>query len=169
MSSGGYLVPRIASEMGDKVAAVGDVIATSVRAVFQDCNPPAVPLALIASTTDSTNAYAGAGGDVHTQLASAPETALFFAGHDGCATRIEIALPHTDRDLDSTVSLIRFSDCREGAEAPFYRVNGSAHGVPSRAPVGLESLVASGRRNRDMETAQVLWSFFRAHQLVVGK
>lgn len=31
VSSGGFLVPRIACEMGDEVAAVADVIATSVR------------------------------------------------------------------------------------------------------------------------------------------
>ena len=73
--------------MGDKVAAVADVIATAVRSVFTSCNPDPVPFALIASTTDDTNPYAGQGGNELTQLASAPETAFFFARHDECTTR----------------------------------------------------------------------------------
>ena len=55
VSSGGFLVPRIACEMGDKVAAVADAIATSRQAVFRSCNPRQVPFALIASTTDPIN------------------------------------------------------------------------------------------------------------------
>ncbi len=166
VSSGGFLVPRIACEMGDKVAAVADVIGTARQAVFKDCNSPPVSFALIASTTDDTNPYAGASGSELTRLASAPDTAFFFAKHDGCSTRTETALPHLDPALPSTVSLTRFSDCAEGTEVLFYRVDGSGHSVPSTAPVDAEGWNATGRRNRDIDTAQVLWTFFRAHQRV---
>lgn len=118
VSSGGYLVPRIAYEMGEKVAAVADVIATSVRSVFEDCNPhPVAPL------------------------------------------------PHAATEHDSTVSVTRFSDCNGDADVLFYRVDGSSHSVPSTTPIGAAGWAASGRRNRDMETARVLWDFFKAHQL----
>lgn len=165
VSAGGYLVPRIACEMGDKVAAVADVIATSLRAVFQSCNPHPVPFALIASTTDDTNPYAGSAGDELTRFASAPDTAFFFAGHNGCATRTETPLPHGARNLDSTIALIRFSDCAEGAEVLFYRVDGSGHSVPSTASIDPAEWDASGRRNSDIDTAVVVWDFFRAHRL----
>ena len=165
VSSGGYLVPRVACEMGDKVAAVADVIATARQAVFQSCNPHPVPFALIASTTDPTNPYAGQAGNELTRLASAPDTAFFFAKHDGCTTRTETALPHADPDLPSTVALIRFSACADGAEVLFYRVDGSGHSVPSMMPVEPDGWEASGRRNRDMETARVLWEFFQGHRL----
>ena len=165
VSSGGYLVPRIACEMGDKVAAAADVIATSLRSVFEDCSPHPVPFALIASTTDETNPYAGAPGTELTRLASAPETAFFFATHNGCKTRTETALPHAATEHDSTVALTRFSDCDSGADVEFYRVDGSSHSVPSTAPIEPAGWAASGRRNRDMETAQVLWDFFKAHHL----
>jgi poly(3-hydroxybutyrate) depolymerase len=33
-------------------------------------------------------------------------------------------------------------------------------------PVGPEGWEASGRRNRDFDTAVVLWDFFRTHRLV---
>ena len=143
-------MPRIACEMGDKVAAVADVIATSVRAVFQSCNPHPVPFALIASTTDDANPYAGTAGDELTRLASAPETAFFFAGHNGCASRSETPLAHGARDLDSTVALIRFSDCADDAEVLFFRADGSGHSVPSTVPIGPAEWDASGRRNTDM-------------------
>ena len=148
---------RVACEMGDKVAAVADVIATARPAVFQSCNPAAVPFALIASTTDPVNPYAGQGGDELTRLASAPETAAFFARHNGCTARAETALPHLDPALVSTVAVVRWSGCRAGAEVVFWRVDGSAHGAPSRSEAG-------GRVNRDIETAEVLWTFFQAHR-----
>ena len=164
VSSGGFLVPRIACEMGDKVAAAADVIGTARQAMFKDCNSPPVSFTLIASTTDDTNPYAGASGSEMTRLASAPDTAFFFAKHDGCSTRAETALPHLDPALPCTVSLTRFSDCAEGTEVLFYRVDGSGHSVPSTAPIDAEGWNGTGRRNRDIDTAQVLWSFFRAHQ-----
>lgn len=169
VSSGGFLAPRIACEMGDKVAAVADVIATARQAVFQSCNPRPVPFALIASTTDDVNPYAGAAGNELTRLASAPEVAFFFAGHDGCATRTEAPLPHADQERPSTATLTRFSGCAGGAEVLFYRVDGSGHSVPSMAPIEPEGWDASGRRNRDMETAQALWEFFRAHRLASSR
>lgn len=165
VSSGGYLVPRIACEMGDKVAAVADVIATARQAVFQSCNPNPVPFALIASTTDPINPYAGRAGDELTRLASAPDTAFFFAKHDRCATRTETALPHANPDHSSTVAMTRFSGCTDGAEVLFYRVDGAGHSVPSMTPIGPEGWEASGRRNQDMETAKVLWEFFQGHRL----
>ena len=164
-SSGGYLVPRVACEMGDKVAAVADVIATAREAVFQACNTNPVPFALIASTTDPTNPYAGQAGNELTRLASAPDTAFFFAKHNGCTTRTETALPHANPDLPSTVTLTRFLACAAGSEVLFYRVDGSGHSVPSMAPIGPEGWEASGRRNQDMETARVLWEFFQSHRL----
>jgi polyhydroxybutyrate depolymerase len=169
VSSGGFLVPRIACEMGDKVAAVADVIATSRQSVFQSCNPRSVPFALIASTTDDTNPYGGAAGNELTRLASAPETAFFFARHDGCTTRTETPVPHINEESSSTVTLTRFSGCTDGTEVLFYRVDGSGHSVPSMAPIGAEGWDASGRRNRDVETARVLWDFFQAHRLTASQ
>lgn len=165
VSSGGFLVPRIACEMGDKVAAVADVIATATTAVFRNCGTHPVPFALIASTTDQINPYAGAPGDDVRSLASAPDTAAFFAQHNGCTTRTETPLPHTVPE-NSTTALIRYGGCTADAEVLFWRVDGSGHSVPSLAPIGPEGWEASGRRNRDFETAAVLWDFFRTHRLV---
>lgn len=162
ISAGGFLVPRVACEMGDKVAAVADVIATSVRSVFQGCNPATVPFALIASTTDETNPYAGAPGDEVSRLASAPETAAFFARHNGCATRTETPLPATDREHRTSVTLTRFSGC--AAEVLFWRVDGAGHSVPSTAPLDAAGWEASGRRNQDLDSVRAVWDFFRVHR-----
>lgn len=61
--------------------------------------------------------------------------------------------------------MIRYGDCTGDAEVLFWRVDGSGHSVPSLAPVGPEGWEASGWRNRDFETAAVLWGFFRAHRM----
>lgn len=55
VSSGGFLVPRVACETGDKVAAVADVIGMARQPDFQGCDPVPVTSALIASTIDDAS------------------------------------------------------------------------------------------------------------------
>ncbi|WP_428486862.1 alpha/beta hydrolase family esterase [Rhodopila sp.] len=162
VSAGGYMTARVACELGDSVTAVADVIATAHRSQLRDCpNSRPIPFLLLASTTDPVNPYAGRAGDEVSDLASAVETVSFFVQHNGCTSRREEPLPHLDRDVPSTVTLTRYADCAQGADVLFYRVDGSGHSVPSTAPPEPGSWEANGARNRDIETAQVVWSFFQ--------
>ena len=134
VSAGGYMAARVACEMSDVVTAVADVIATMREAQVTRCEQARpVPFLLMASTTDPTNPYGGSRGDEVNGLASAVETVQSFVKRDGCRTRVETSLPHL-ADIPSTVSLTHYSDCREGSEVLFYRVDGSGHSVPSTAP-----------------------------------
>jgi polyhydroxybutyrate depolymerase len=166
VSAGGYMIPRIACELSDSVTAVADVIATTLRAQLANCvNARPIPFLLLVSTTDPTIPYGGGrGNEETTAVTSAIETAAFFARHNGCTTRAEEPLPHLDPTLPSTVTLIRHSGCTRDADVLFYRVDGSGHSVPSRAPLEPRSWEENGARNRDIDTAQVIWTFFHAHR-----
>lgn len=163
VSAGGYMAVRIACEMPNEVAAVADIIATARSAQLRAC-PPArpVPLLLLASTTDGTNPYAGQRGPEWADLASAPATAAFFAARNGCTQRTETPLPQHDPATSAT--LIRHTGCTGGADVVFARIDGSDHAVPSPAPFEHGSAEASGLRNRDLDTATLVWSFFREHR-----
>ena len=158
VSSGGFMAARVACAMADAVAGVADVMATASMAVLQACAGPPAPFALIASTTDDVVAYAGRRGQGASAIASAPETAFFFARRNGCTGLVQTEVPHQGLEDESTATLVRFSGCQ--APVVFYRVDGSRHAVPSTAPMAGEDPQASGSRNRDFDTATVLWSFF---------
>lgn len=84
------------------------------------------------------------------------------------ASAPDMAHTHRDGELSSTVSLTRFSGCNRSAEVLFSCVDGSGHSVRSTAPVEPEGWAASGRRNRDIDTAAVPWDFFEAHRLAAA-
>ena len=165
VSAGGYMAARVACEISDSVTAVADVIATIRAAQIPSCDHgKPIPFLLIASTTDPVDPYRGSEGDEVSDLASAVETVRAFVERDGCTRRDEQPLPHLAPDLPSTVSLIRYSECREGSEILFYRVDGSGHSVPSTAAAEPGDWTKHGARNRDIDAAAVIWSFFSAHR-----
>lgn len=60
------------------------------------------------------------------------------------------------------MSLVRHTGCAGGADVLFYRVDGTYHSVPSKAAPDPGPWAASdARRNRDLETAEAVWAFFR--------
>jgi polyhydroxybutyrate depolymerase len=165
VSSGGYLAARIACELSDRITAVAIVIATARKSQFSSCDQARpVPLVLIASTTDPENPYVGQEGDEISALASAPDTVSYFSAHNGCTSRTETPLPHLNFSDKSTISLIRYLNCAMNAEVFFYRIDGADHSVPSKAPPEAGSEKSLGNRNRDIETAAVLWAFFQQHR-----
>jgi len=165
ISNGGFMTARVACEMSDRVAAVANIIATARASQLNNCREGRpVPLLLMASTTDPTNPYAGRPGDAIFALASAPETAAFFAARNKCRSRAESVFPHLDPKLNSTVSLIRFAECEQGAEVLFYRIDGSGHTVPSlKSRDGREWRLA-GSPNRDIEASVEVWSFLKKYR-----
>ena len=164
VSAGGAMTIRVACELTDKVAAVAAVVATARTSLVPHClNGRPIPFLLMASTTDTAVSYRGWPGPFGAQ--SAPDTALLFARRNGCTARSEQALPHEDVAIDSTVALIRYAGCKDGADVLFYRVDGSGHSVPSKDPAEPGDWAENGARNRDIDTAQVIWDFWRNQRL----
>jgi polyhydroxybutyrate depolymerase len=164
-SNGGYMAARVACEMNDRVTAVAILIATARSSQFHSCREGRpIPILLLASTTDPSNPYAGRVGDSLFALASAPKTAAFFADRNKCQTKIETPLPHSDAKQESSISLIRFTECLRDAEVLFYRIDGAGHSLPSRRARRPGDSWAQGGQNNDIEMVDEVWSFFRRHR-----
>jgi poly(3-hydroxybutyrate) depolymerase len=54
---------------------------------------------------------------------------------------------------------------RDGADVLFYQVNGGGHQTPTRMSVDINPHPLIGRTNRDIETAEVTWDFFKRFRL----
>ena len=164
VSAGGAMTIRVACELSDKVAAAAAVVATARTALTQSCaGARPIPFLLMVSTTDPAVSYRGWPGPWG--ALSAPDTVALFARRNGCSARSEQPLPHGDIQVDSTVALIRYTGCTDGADVAFYRVDGSGHSVPSKDPADPGDWVENGARNRDIDTAQVIWDFWRGRTL----
>jgi len=68
---------------------------------------------------------------------------------------------HREPSDTTSVWVISWTDCRGGARMQFYRVNGGVHRLPTRAPSNEKDAKKLVGRNRDIETADEMWSFFK--------
>ncbi len=78
-----------------------------------------------------------------------------------CRTQSRHALAHRE-PLDPTrVSVIDWTDCRDGSRLRLYRVDGGGHQAPSFQAAPEETRRRFGRRNGDFDAAEAVWDFFK--------
>ena len=161
ISAGGYMTGRLTCEMSDAFRAIANLIATSRRDQLEACpQSKPLPYLLLMSKTDPVNPYAGLKRDGGGDLISAEETVAHFARRNGCRSVAEEAVPVTDANDRSTAVIVRHGGCTGGAEVLFYRLDGAGHTLPSRIRYDSDR---DNVINRNIETAQELWSFFARH------
>ena len=161
VSVGGQMAARVACEMADEFRAVASLIANAFVSVLEQCaNARPIPYLLLASRTDPVVAYGGMQVDARYSRASVEQTVASFARRNGCRKVEEQDVPHADPTDGMTAIIIRHTECTAGADVLFYRLDGSGHELPSR--VRYES-DRNNKINRDVETSQELWSFFKRY------
>ena len=161
ISAGGYMTGRLSCEMSDALRAIGNLIATARRDQLEACpQSKPLPYLLLMSKTDPVNPYAGLKRDGSGDLISAEETVAHFARRNGCRIATEETVPVTDANDRSTAVIVRHGECTGGAEVLFYRLDGAGHTLPSRIRYDSDR---DNVVNRNIETAQELWSFFARH------
>jgi len=173
-SNGGMFTLRLACEMADEIAAFAPVIASFPVAYQSRCRPGrAVPIMLINGTKDIFIPWQGgqilkgrrrgAGGEV----IPVPDTAKFWARHNGCALDTTVqSLPDSDPDDGTTVQLISYSECNNSGAVRLVKVQGGGHawpGSPLRLPPRRARLI--GNISRDIDGSETIWEFFRQHRL----
>lgn len=165
-SRGGLMAFTLACALSDRVAAAAPLI--SSMTVFQrdECRPTQpVPMLVLAGTADFALRYDGwlfRRG----RLLSVPETMEYWRVLHGCTGQRAAPLPHLDPTDPTGVGVVRWTGCRGGSEPLLlYRIFGGGHTLPSLQPREPDPPGRFGRRNRDMETAEVVWTFFRSRQL----
>lgn len=162
-SNGGFFSNRLACERTSTFAAMANVIGSMPLGV--DCTPSApISMLLVPGTSDPWVLWEG--GPVakrnRGESISLNDTVAFWVAHNACeANPIVQRLPDLDTTDDSTVLSERYGDCASDSEVWLLAVEGGGHAWPGGSQYLPKWLV--GPVNRDIDAAEVIWSFFKQH------
>lgn len=162
-SRGGLMSFTLACALADRIAAAAPLITGMTEYQRDDCHPArAMPIMVVAGTADPVQSFGGGQGLLG-RLLSVPETMDYWRSLHGCTGRTARALPHRDAVDKTQVTLIEWSGCRAGGQVRLYRVEGGGHQIPSlAADSSEEDIKRFGLRNRDIETAEEMWAYFKS-------
>lgn len=167
LSNGGFMTSRMACEKPDRFAAFAVMLSSLPAGLAERCRPARpIPMLMIAGTQDGLVPWRGMEKGGY-RILPVLEQAQFWARHNGCGTVDEQRLNDVDRNDGSTLIWASWSGCRPGGATELYGVDGGGHQVPSMRRSASDFLIGAflGPRNRDMETGEVLWQFFKRFRL----
>jgi len=158
-SRGGLLTFTLACALADRIAAAAPLITAMTEYQREDCRPArAIPIMVLAGTADPAQAFNGAQG-LHGRLLSVPDTMTYWIRVHGCGARNPRPLPRRHAEDRTQVTFVEWSGC-EG-RVRLFRIEGGGHQVPSLTADREDASARFGLRNRDIETADELWAFFK--------
>jgi polyhydroxybutyrate depolymerase len=162
ISRGGLMAFTLACALAERIAGAAPLITSMTDHQREDCRPARpVPIMVIAGTADRMQAFGGGQG-LQGRLLSIPETMDFWRSLHGCTRRDARLLPHRDPADQTKAMLVEWSGCTTGASPRLYRIEGGGHQLPSLSGTGNPmSEQRFGLRNRDLETADEVWAFFK--------
>ena len=164
MSNGAMMCHRLACELSDRIAAIAPVAGTLPENML-DASKPSRPVSvlLINGTADPLVPYDGGGVGLvakRGEVISAPRTAAFWAGLDGCSARPgQAQVLDVDPKDGMRVVVESFGLGRDSSEVLLYTVEGGGHTWPS----GGRRNPQFGKTARDINATEVIWDFFRRH------
>jgi polyhydroxybutyrate depolymerase len=162
VSRGGLMAYTLACALAGRIAAAVPIITGMSDLQREDCQPARpIPILVIAGTDDPIQWYDGALAALG-RLLSVPETMEFWRVLHGCTRQDARPLAHRERSDPTRVVRVDWLDCKSGAPVSLYRVQGGGHQAPSFTASSDEVTMRFGRRNRDIETVEEIWTFVKA-------
>jgi len=169
MSNGALMALRAALEMSPAPAAVAAI--SGGMAAKSACGASGRPVSvlLVNGTADPLVPYGGGGvgygfwpQDRGTVL-PVDDAAVYWRRVDGLSGEPHVdKLPHADPDDPTSVTRSVWGDDPAKPQVELVRVEGGGHVEPSRAVrAGPVYRLIAGRQNRDFETAEEAWAFFK--------
>jgi polyhydroxybutyrate depolymerase len=164
LSNGALMAYTAACSMTRRLAAAAALLSPMTSLQIEDCRPDGtIPLLVLGGTHDRMMAYHGVKLPAGS-LASMRDTIRYWRKINGCDRFRLTGLPHRNADDPTKVALMRWETCAAGSEIVSYRIEGGGHRAPSLAPPSdreQEWERKAGVRNRDIETPEEVWSFFK--------
>lgn len=140
-SGGGRMSSQLACSLNNRIAAVAPVSGLRWPA---PCAGRPIPVLTFHGLADQQNPYSGkAEGRGAEWLESVPDALSGWARHNGCASNVVLD------DPAGPLSIMRYLDCREGAEVRMIRIDGLGHTWT----------------RTEVDTTAVMWQFFKGHRL----
>ena len=162
-SDGATMTYTLGCAAPETFAAIAGVAAPLAMPIAEACNDaPPLSFLLIHGTHDPIlrwDRYVAENGQII--ALSAPESAAYWIGHNGCNpdTLTLTESPDLDSEDDSIVRVIEAADCEDDTAVIFYGIEGGGHtwpGHPIQAPFPL------GPTNMDIDASHVIWEWFAA-------
>ncbi len=164
ISNGGFAALRIICDNAQLFAAAAALITALPADLAESCKlSRPIPLMMIAGTADASIPFAGGKANLpgsKISVLSANATLAIFARAAGCGEG-RSTTPMPDRDMrDGTRAYLdKLNGCKVPVE--LLRVEGGGHSVPGHwAGVGADT-TRGGLHNNDVESARLIWDFFR--------
>ena len=172
LSNGGMMTFRLGCEISGKLAAIAPVIANMPENNIGTCRPDApLPVLLMNGTADPLMPWGGGSvgflGKTMGRVASTADTVSFWRQHNHCSPvpKTEL-LADTDRNDGSSVTVSSYGNCLNNSPVVLYTIAGGGHSFPGGNIPDRPLLL--GRKNNDIDAAEVIWAFFKAHNRQVG-
>lgn len=175
LSNGGFMIARLACEGTDVFAGFAILIASIPMFYAERCWPAQpLPVLILNGSEDRLapmQGYPGLNRAIDARQPSRATMAVrdhaaFWAARNRCKTFSEQRLDDLDPKDGSEIVRTDWSGCAPGGAVSFYLVEGGGHQTPSPRVGLLDQVIGAflGHRNRDAETAELLWDFFKRHQ-----
>lgn len=160
LSRGGLMTFTLACTMPNRIAAFAPLITGMTEHQRTDCpQGPARPMLVLAGSADLVQRYDG-WLSPRGRLLSVPETMEFWRTRFGCTGQKSTPLPRLNPNDRTGIGVVRWTGCTAGAALVLYRVFGGGHVLPMLSPMSRTGRFSRGQ-NRDIETAETIWTFFR--------
>jgi polyhydroxybutyrate depolymerase len=164
VSNGGLMAYTAACAMTRRFAAVAALLSPMTSLQIEDCRPDgAISILVLGGTADRSMPYDGVKLEAG-RLVSMPETVEYWRQANTCGQSRVTPVPHRSSNDPTSVTVTRWSACADGVEVASYRIEGGGHRAPSLVPASdaePEWERIAGAKNRDIETADEVWQFFR--------
>jgi polyhydroxybutyrate depolymerase len=145
-SNGGMFSYRLACELGDRIAAIAPVAASSV---YAGCSPTrAVPVLAMHGTDDPVNPFVNGEG-----------SAEIWRDLDGCTGDAVETFANGDTTCRT------WETCAGGAEVTFCTVQGGGHTWPGGDVPESYIILQLGHTTTYLNATDAIWEFFSAHPL----
>lgn len=156
MSNGGYMSYKLACEAGEKIAAICSVTGSMMLAELEACQPSPIPVMQMHGTADATVLYEG-----NEYTSSIEDLVNYWVNVNACDPTPEItAIEDINTEDNTTAELYKYTDYVYGYDVHFYKIEGGGHTWPN-------SSINFGITNRDFNSNQVMWDFFKQYTNVL--
>ncbi len=155
LSNGGGMSYRLACQLAERIAAIGTVAGAHLYPLDK-CRPSyTVPMIVFHGTDDQiVPYYGGPSGMFDVPFPVIPDWVAQYAAQNGCS-ETPVELP-----AQGDVTGIKYTQCNENTEIPFYTIHGGGHTWPGSRFLP-KAIV--GYATQDIDATRTMWAFFQQY------
>ena len=160
-SLGGFMSHRLACELSNRIAAIGDVAGTMANSLLNNFETShSMPVIKIHGTSDGIVYYNGV-----SDWSTVEQTVQHWTNFNQCISSDTISIPNIDTLDGCSVQKVRYKNLSDSVEVIFYKILKGGHSWPGGDKSYLTSLSLGpvGNTNMDINASELIWNFFKKY------